>query len=95
MSGSTCPRQGCGREIHPHSVACPSCYQLVPLSIRVDIEACLRRGTAWTADPLWQRAYECAMRALALTVIESASARGVTAAAVSRRMRRAALTRWR
>lgn len=100
MHRPTCPRAGCGREIHPASVACPSCYRLVPQAIRVDLDHCLRTQRAWTADPLWQRAYRAALKALALTVCES-TAGGTTPAALerqraarSKRCRVAAGARW-
>ncbi len=93
MYRPACPRSGCGQEINPKSVACPSCWRLVPLSIRVDLDACYRQGIANTAHPLWQDAYVKALRALALTVVPTATA-GQTAAAKSRRGRRAAMARW-
>lgn len=88
----TCPRAGCGREIDPRSVACPRCWRLIPLSIRVDLEACYRQGIANTAHPLWQEAYRKGLRALAATVVERTA--GATSDAKRRRARRAAGVRW-
>lgn len=93
MHRPTCPRSGCGREIDPRSVACPSCWRLIPQAIRVDLDACYRQGIANTAHPLWQDAYHNALRALAQTVVERTA--GATSAAKSARGRRAALARWR
>ena len=93
MHRPTCPVKGCGREIHPRSVACPEHYRLVPAAVRVDVEACLRTQRAWTADVLWQHAYRAALKALALTVCERTA--GSTTSARRQRARRAALARWR
>lgn len=89
----TCPRMGCGREIDPRSVACPACWRLIPLSIRVDLDACYRQQIANTAHPLWQEAYRQALHALAQTVVPRATA-GQTTDAKRRRARRAAGVRW-
>jgi hypothetical protein len=70
----TCPRVGCGQEITPTSLCCPSCYRLIPAAIRFDIEACVDSRRAWTRDELWQASLAAALEALARTVITRAAA---------------------
>lgn len=71
-----CPGRivGCQGACKPGSFVCPACWRLIPQTIQRDLEACIRRGWAFSPlNPLWRTASEAALRALATTTTRSAA----------------------
>ncbi len=61
---------GCRRLVKPGSFVCPCCWRKIPASIRSDLEACIRRGWAFSPlNPLWRTAAAAALDALARTEV--------------------------